>query len=122
LKKLLLMLLLVGASNAKAEWLEYSIRVNGDVYFYDPVTIKKRGALFNVWNRIQYKSSVMGARSYQSLMQIDCSNFTKKILQNTFYTDRNWTNPAIATDTQEKPKIYIKTDSATHQLVRILCN
>ena len=36
------MLLLVGASNAEAEWLEYSIRVNGDVYFYDPVTIKKK--------------------------------------------------------------------------------
>ena len=122
MKKLLLMLLLVGPNYAKAEWLEYSVRVNGDVYFYDSVKIRKRGALLNVWNRIQYKSSVMGARSYQSLMQIDCSNYTKQILQNTFYTDSNWTTPAIATDTQEKPKVYIKTDTATHQLVGILCD
>ena len=122
MKKILLLILLVGPDNAKAEWLKYSIRVNGDVYFYDSVKIRKRGALLNVWNRIQYKSSVMGARSYQSLMQIDCSNYTKQILQNTFYTDRNWTTPAIATDTQEKPKVYIKTDTATHQLVGILCD
>ncbi len=104
-----------------AEWVEYSTRPNGDVYYFDDARVQKDGNLVRVWNRIRYKTSVMAASSYQSLIKIDCVENSETTLQNTFYTDKNWTNPAMATDTSAKPKMSIKADSATARLADILC-
>ena len=115
------MVLVILPWSAKAEWIEYATMGNGDVHFYDNSRIEKNGHLLKVWNRIRYKSSVMGASSYQSLVKIDCSEHTKIIMQNTFYTDRGWRIPAMATDIKEKPKMNIKENSATDLLTDILC-
>ena len=122
MKILLLIFLITFSCNSKAEWIEYSTRANGDIHFFDDARMQKNGNLLKVWNRIRYKTSVMGAGSYQSLMKIDCSERTKTTLQNTFYTDTNWTSPAMATDAKEKPKIYINANSATKRLTDILCD
>ncbi|MBL93948.1 MAG: hypothetical protein CMF70_01430 [Magnetovibrio sp.] len=122
MKKSLLILLLTLSYNAKAEWVEYSTRENGDIYFFDNARVQKDDNLLNVWNRIRYRSSVMGAWSYQSLMKIDCSKHTETTLQSTFYNDKNWSTPAMATDSKEKPKVYINADSPTERLTEILCN
>ena len=121
MKKLLLILLLTFSCNTLAESVEYSTRANGDVYFFDDARVQKDGNLVNVWNRIRYKSSVMGASSYQSFMKIDCAEYSETTLQRTFYTDKNWTIPAMATDTREKPKVSIDANSATERLANILC-
>jgi len=121
LKKLLLILLLIFSCNTMAEWVEYSARANGDVFYFDNARVQKNGNLVNVWNRIRYKSSVMGASSYQSLMKIDCSEHSETTLRSTFYTDKNWATPAMATDTRQKPKVYITANSATERLADILC-
>ena len=104
-----------------AEWVEYSTRANGDVYFFDKARVQKNGNLVNVWNRIRYKTSVMAASSYQSLIKIDCSEYSETTLQSTFYTDKNWTTPAMATNTREKPKVFIKANSASERLADNLC-
>ena len=122
MEKPLLILLLTFSCNAMAEWVEYSTRANGDVFFFDDARVQRDGDLVNVWNRIRYKSSVMGASSYQSFMQINCSEYSETTLQSTFYTDRNWTTPAMATDTKKKPKVSITANSATQRLANILCN
>lgn len=75
----------------------------------------------SVWNRIRYKNSVMGALSYQSLLKIDCSDYSETILQSTFYIDKDWQTPAMATDTSAKPKKDIDTDSTTEPLANMLC-
>ncbi len=121
LKKLLPILLLAFSCNAMAEWVEYSTRANGDIHYFDDARVHKDGNLVRVWNRVRYKTSVMGASSYQSLLKIDCAEHSETILQSTFYTDKNWTTPAMATDTMAKPRVHIKTDSATQHLVEILC-
>ncbi len=121
MKKLLLILLLTFSCNTMAEWVEYSTRANGDVYFFDKARVQKNGNLVNVWNRIRYKTSVMAASSYQSLIKIDCSEYSETTLQSTFYTDKNWTTPAMATNTREKPKVSIKANSASQRLADILC-
>lgn len=121
MKKLLLISLLGFSCNTMAEWVEYSTRANGDVYFFDDARVQKSGNLVHVWNRIRYKTSVMGAASYQSLMKIDCSEYSETTLQSTFYTDKNWTTPAMATDAMEKPKVPINANSATQRLAGILC-
>ena len=121
LKKPLLILLLTFSCNTMAEWIEYSTRANGDVFYFDNARVQKDGNLVNVWSRVRYKSSVMGASSYQSLMKIDCSEHSETTLQRTFFTDKNWTIPAMATDTRHKPKVFITANSATERLANILC-
>ena len=115
------MLLLTFPCNAMAEWVEYSTAASGDVFYFDNARVQKDGDLVNVWNRVRYKSSVMGASSYQSFISIDCSEHSETTLQRTFYTDRDWTTPAMATDTKKKPKVYMDANSATQRLANILC-
>ena len=121
LKYLLIIVLLMFPVSAKAEWIEYVTMGNGDVHFFDNSRIEKKGNILKVWSRIRYNSSVMGASSYQNLMEIDCSERTLQILQNTFYTDKRWKSPAMATDTAARPKMNIKGKSGIDRLADILC-
>jgi len=105
-----------------AEWIEYSTRSNGDIYFYDAARIEKNGSQISVWTRVRYKTSVMAASSYQSFLRLDCSEKSEVIVQSTFFSDKEWSKPAMATNTTAKPKKAIKEKSATSQLVNILCN
>ena len=121
MKQLLSVFLLTFSCNSMAEWIEYTTRSNGDVYFYDDARIEKNGNQISVWTRVRYKTSVMAASSYQSFLTLDCSENSETVLQSTFYTDRDWNKPAMATNATAKPKITIKENSATGQLVDILC-
>jgi len=104
-----------------AEWIEYSTRSNGDVYFYDNARVEKKGDHISVWTRVRYKRSVMASSSYQSFLRLDCSENSEAVLQSTFYTDSDWNKKAMATNTNAKPEEVIKPNSATEQLVKILC-
>ena len=121
MKQFLSILLLIFSGNVMAEWIEYSTKSNGDVFFYDDARVVKDGHKISVWTRIRYKTSVMAASSYQSLLRLDCSENSETELQSTFYTDRDWNKPAMATNTNAKPAKRVKPDSATGQLVNILC-
>lgn len=122
MKYLIPIILLAYSCNSMAEWVEYSTRPNGDVYFFDDERVEKDGNQINVWTRIRYKTSVMAASSYQSFLKLDCSENSEAILQSTFYTDKDWKKPAMATNTNAKPKTMVKPDSATGLLMRVLCN
>jgi hypothetical protein len=122
MKLLLLTLLLTVSSGAVAGWIEYSVRSNGDIHFYDDTRIEKNGDEINIWTRIRYKTSVMAASSYQSLLRLDCSSNTETILQSTFFTDKDWAKPAMATNMNPKPVQAIQQNSASAQLASILCN
>jgi len=113
--------LLIFSSNAIADWVEYSTQSNGDVYFYDNERVVKNDSQITVWTRVRFKASVMAASSYQSLLRLDCEENSETVLQSTFYTDKDWNSPAMATNTNAKPKKMIQLNSATGQLVSILC-
>ena len=121
MKQLLTVLLLAFSSHSMAEWIEYSTKSNGDVFFYDNTRVEKNGNQISVWTRVRFKTSVMAASSYQSFLSLDCSENSETELQSTFYTDRDWNKPAMATNTNAKPKKSVKPDSATGQLINILC-
>lgn len=121
MKQLLSILLLTVSYTAMADWVEYSTQSNGDVYFYDNERVENKGSQVSVWTRIRYKTSVMAASSYQALLRFDCSDNSETVLQSTFYTDKDWSKPAMATNTNAKPKTLVKPDSATGQLASILC-
>ena len=121
MKQLLPIFLLTFSCNVMAEWVEYTTRSNGDVYYYDDSRVEINGNQISVWSRIRFKTSVMAASSYESFLRLDCSENSETILQSTFYSDKNWNKPAMATNTNPKPKKYIKANSATRQLINILC-
>ncbi len=117
----LLITFLALSFNLQAEWTEYSTRENGDVYYFDNARMQKEGDQITVWNRVRYKTSVMAASSFQSLLVIDCANFSAAIRESTFYLDKDWLRPAMATDTSEKPWKKIDADSATAALANTVC-
>lgn len=104
-----------------ADWIEYFTRANGDIFYFDNTRIQKNGNLVSVWNRVRYKTSVMAASSYQSYMKIDCTDYSKITMQSTFYIDKDWITPAMATNNEETPKEPIDKNSVSRQLADILC-
>ena len=121
MRKLLPILLIFFSSDVLGGWIEYSTRPNGDMYFYDNERVEISGSHVLVWTRIRYKTSIMAASSYQSLLQLDCTENSERILQSTFYTDEHWNVPAMSTNTNAKPEKMILPDSASQKLVQILC-
>jgi len=121
MKHLLSIFLLTFSCSVMAQWIEYSSKSNGDVFFYDDARVEKKNNQISVWTRVRYKTSVMAASSYQSFLRLDCAEHSETVLQSTFYTDKNWTTPAMATNTSEKPKKRVKPNSVTGQLITILC-
>lgn len=105
----------------ESDWRSYAKEANGDAYFYDETRVEKSGAAHNVWTRIRYMRSVMGASSYQSLVTIDCAETTERTLERTFFSDRDWTKPAMNPDTKTKPKRPIAKGSPSARLAEILC-
>lgn len=122
MKQLMLIFLLTFSSHSMADWVEYSKRSNGNIFYFDDARVEKHGDQINVWSRILYKTSLMGAFSYQSLLKIDCSEKSEITLQHTFYSDKHWATPAMATNTKPKRKKSIKAKSATQQLADLVCN
>lgn len=121
MKQLLSIFILAFSPSAIAEWAEYSTRSNGDVFFFDNARVEKSGTQISVWIRVRYKTSVMAASSYQSLLRLDCSENSETVLQSTFFTDRDWSKPAMATNTSPKPKKQVEKNSSTEKLMSILC-
>ena len=111
----------LAVGDGEGEWRTYSQELNGDVYFFDASRVEASSNLRKVWSRIRYKTSVMGAQSYQSLLEIDCAGRTERVLQNTFFSDKHWKEPAMNTDITERPKRLIAAGSATERLSGILC-
>ena len=121
LKLILFIFLLSFPSHAMAGWIEYSTQPNGDVFFFDDARVEKNGNHIRVWNRVRYKTSLMGAASYQSFLRIDCSQFSQITLQSTFFSDKDWAVPAMATNTKPKPQKPIVANSALARLANIVC-
>ena len=109
-------------SAGQSEWVMYAEEANGDLYFYDRSRVEKIDNLRRVWNGIRYKTSVMGAFSFLSLLEINCSERTEKTLQSTFFTDENWEKAAMKTDMSEKQKTQITAGSTTEHLTEIVCD
>ena len=120
---LILFISLISFSFNKHErWVKILTTANGDIYFFDKLRMQKKNNFVLVWSRVKYSSSVMGAWSYQRLIKIDCTENTETTLQDTFFTDKFWTIPAMATNKKERPKVGINPGSYADKLTEIMCN
>jgi len=122
MKKLVLIFPLACTFSVQAEWVEFSTKSNGDVFYFDNTRVENNGNEISVWIRVRYKTSIMAASSYQSLLRLDCSENSETVLQSTYFTDKDWAKPAMETNTNAKPKTVVAQNSATEQLIGILCN
>ena len=104
------------------EWVNYAEEANGDLYFYDMSRVEKTGTLRQVWNGVRYKTSLMGAFSFLSHMEIDCSKRTEKTLQSTFFTDEHWERPAMKTNSNVSASRQIEAGSTSERLAEIVCD
>lgn len=107
--------------SANADWIEYKTLENGDVYFYDPSQVVMDGNALRVLNRIRYRTSVMGAKSFESEIKLDCAGRTHALMSSTFFNDGNWQTPAMASNTREQPAKEIEDGSVADALATILC-
>lgn len=103
-------------------WVKYAEEANGDLFFYDASRVETIGTLRHICIGVRYKTSVMGASSFLSLLEIDCSERMERTLQSTFFTDKHWRRAAMKTDTTAKPKKRIAVGSTTERLTEIVCN
>ncbi|MEL6769389.1 MAG: surface-adhesin E family protein [Pseudomonadota bacterium] len=108
------------ADQAKG-WDVYFEEGNGNTHFFDSERVETRSDTHTVWTRIRYKTSVMGASSYEGLVEIDCAQRTERTLQRTFFSDRHWEEPAMSTDMTAKPTRPIAEGSAAAHLSGVLC-
>ncbi len=121
MKRSILALLLAFSCDSIAEWVEYATGANGDIHYFDDARVGKDGGVVRVWSRTRYKTSVMGASSFQKLTEIDCSKSSATTLQSTFFSDEEWTVPARATNKKRKPEASIKPESPTGRLADRVC-
>lgn len=106
---------------AMANWSEYAVQPNGDVYFFDSSRVERQGDVVTVWTRVRYKTSVMAASSYQSRVRINCVDKSEAIVQSTFFSDREWEKPAMATNKKEKPAVPVQDKSPSSRLMNLVC-
>lgn len=109
------------ALGSDPHWVLYFEKPNGDRYFFHEKSLKTGSDFIQVWNRIQFNASVMGAYSYQNYVEIDCVGGQERTLEATFFSDRNWGRPAMATDTQEKLAQKIQPSDPIASLFKTLC-
>ena len=106
---------------ADRKWIKYAEEANGNIHFYDQSRIEQIDVVRRVWNGIQYKTSLMGAFSFNSLLEIDCSSRTEKTLESTFFSDKNWEQAAMKTDTTVSANRQIEAGSTMERLADIVC-
>lgn len=121
MRSVLTILLCMIPFTASAEWTQYKVMENGDEHYFDPTQVETEGNIVRVLSRVRYRTSVMGAKSYESEIKLNCLERTQSSVRSTFFNDENWKTPAMATNTREQPPVGIKAGSAVDSLAEILC-
>ena len=85
MKKLFLVVLMMLACSAWAEWVMY-FEAKTITYFYDPATIRKDGNMRRVWRVQELKQRTAdGEKSRRMRIEYDCKEGTDRLLSLTWY-------------------------------------
>ena len=66
-------------NNAQAEWMKYARSSNGDIHYFEQTNVNKNSTSIIIRNRVRYYASLMGAKSYESLLLINCNYQLEKM-------------------------------------------
>lgn len=104
-----------------SDWQSYNSQNTGNAFLYDRRSIVRQGDRIRVETRIRFGASLMGAYSYQQLLEIDCNHRTERALRRTFFSDSQWLSPAMAPQNDPQPAMSLDRNSPTSELADILC-
>ena len=108
-------------NNAQAEWTKYARSSNGDIHYFEQTNVNKNSSSIIIRNRVRYYASLMGAKSYESLLLINCKKRTERVLQHTYFNDANWSFPAMKPNKNVQPEKKIGSKTITSRLANIVC-
>jgi len=121
MRVVLMLLLLVAAAPARAEWVKVSHTAREDFYI-DPATIRRNGNLRSVavMQDLQQQGPD-GALSRQAMDEYDCANKTRRLLSIQQYSGRMTGGQLIGSE--NTPSEWNPIPASTHALtvLRIVC-
>ena len=126
MKKILLILLLV-AVDACADWQPLGVDDNGNTVLYDSARVVSTGAMVEVWQLYNFKHPVARMRSpAHSAIQktiIDCRLKKHQMRQLTFYPDKDAVGELINTHDFSEDEVWVDLvpDPTTEALVLKVC-
>ena len=127
MKTLLLILsLLLITTNVYADWIFYSVNVDGSVYFYDKSSVKRNGNKVKVWTYYNVAPDdkalkSVNVSSLRRLEEIDCVNETFKMLSMHYFTKPNLKGE-MEGGADPNPTIeYIVPNSTIALLMQLVC-
>ena len=127
MKTLLLILsLLLITTNVYADWIFYSVNVDGSVYFYDKSSVKRNGNKVKVWTYYNVApddkvSKSLNVSSVRRLEEIDCVNETSKRLSLHSFTKPDLEGELSDNTIPNRPIDYIVPDSTEATLMSLVC-
>ena len=119
---LLLPILIPLGASGHDEWILFATNGNGNKYWVDRGSLKEDGTNMRVWARERYSEKLGGvAGACLTHYSINCEEYSIRILESTFYSDKNWKS-AIQTEKSNHKTTTIPRDSAWEILATIVCN
>ena len=106
-----------------AKWIEVSRDVNGNAYYIDDETIRKRDGYTFIWELENYsKPNKFGDLSGKRYRQVDCNAFRFKYLTHVMYlkTMGNGT-PSITINEPDKDWRYAPPRTVNERILKVVC-
>jgi hypothetical protein len=110
MRKLLIGLALsVIATASHAEWIEIAQSVNGDTYYVDPATKRRKGNIVRMWSFVAFAVPSLSwdnkpYRSEKMHLAFNCDDDTHQIIYIAGFTDSRGLSPILFTmDTPDPP-------------------
>ena len=122
MKTLIFTCLLAISTGLSAEWALFATNVDGNKYWIDRESLRKKENNVWVWARERYAKQLGGvAGSCLTHYKIDCKNFSIQILESTFYSDKNW-KKILQSEKSQHQSSHIPPNSAWETLANIVCH
>ena len=121
MRLVLCLLLTLAAAPVWADWVKVS-ETDSHTAYIDPDTIRKDGNLRRVWQVSDLKQrNDRGVMSRRVLMEYDCKEARKRILQFSSHSDPMAGGRVLISDSEPDPWDYIPPETPVQTIMRIVC-
>ena len=118
--RILLCLLVLGASPAWAEWVDVA-ETRSSLLYIDPSTIRKDGNFRRVWEMSDLKQRTGGAMSRRILNEYDCKEERRRVISNTSFFEQMGHGSILISDDKLGEWQYIAPKTASSFVLEIVC-
>ena len=115
-----LMLLLIVAAPARAEWVKVDVSEDSSFYI-DPATIRRDGEMVAVWQLQDLKQSRSGVMSLRVLSEDACKEKRFRVLAVSGYSGSMLSGDVISSPTPSGKWDHIPADTVGATILRLVC-